>query len=86
MADRIVVLHGGAREGQSLTVAHEVTRVLVASEAPGLVDIYEDTGRQTHVRGNDQPGAVFDFVGQEPVGDEHAQVLRLPHTGAPDSV
>ncbi|HET7408236.1 MAG TPA: hypothetical protein VFJ21_14015 [Mycobacteriales bacterium] len=83
MADRIVVLRGGARDGNTLTVAPEVTRVIVASEAPGLVDIYEDTGEQTQVRGNDQPGVVYDFVGQEAASDEHLQVLRRPMTGRP---
>lgn len=83
MADRIVVLRGGARDGNTLTVAPEVTRVLVASEAPGLVDIYEDTGEQVPVRGNDQPGVVYDFVGQEAASDEQQQVLRRPMTGWP---
>lgn len=84
MADRIVVLRGGVRDGQSLTVAPEVTRVIVASDAPGLVDIYEDTGEQTHLRGNERPAFVYDFVGQEAITDEHAQVLRMPLTGSPD--
>ena len=83
MADRIVVLRGGARDGNTLTVAPEVTRDIVASEAPGLVDIYEDTGEQTQVRGNDQPGVVYDFVGQEAASDEHLQVLHRPMTGRP---
>lgn len=81
MPDRIVLLRGGARDGASTTVAEEVTRLLVASEAPGLVDVYEDSGQHAHVRGNDEPGAVFSWVGQEPLDAEHGQLLRMPHTG-----
>ncbi len=80
MADTIAVLRGGARDGQTTIVSDDVRRLRVASEAPGLVDVYESTGATEHVRGNQQPGVVFEFRSQEPMTDEHGQVLRLPAT------
>lgn len=82
MAETIALLSGGVRDGQSTTVPDEVRVLRVASEAPGLIDIYTDTGEHAHVRGNSEPGRVFAFTGQEPMTEEEGEVLRLPHTGA----
>jgi hypothetical protein len=48
-----------------------------------LVDVYESTDETEHVRGNDEPAIVYDFVGQEPVTDPSATHLHLPHTPGP---
>jgi hypothetical protein len=73
-----VVLRGGSRDGESTVVDDEVDRLLAASDAPGLVDVYEATDETQHVRGNDEPAIVFDFVGQEAIGDMAPEMLHMP--------
>ena len=46
-----VVLRGGSRDGDSTEVADDVERLLAASDAPGLVDVYARTEEQAHLRG-----------------------------------
>lgn len=65
MADELVVLSGGSRDGESTTVAQGVRRLVAASEAPGLLDVYEADGRTRHVPGNDEDALVFILVDQE---------------------
>ncbi len=69
MAEELVVLRGGSRDGESTMVQEGVRRVLAASDAPGLVEIYEADGSTAHVGGNDPDALVFIHVGQEPAGD-----------------
>jgi hypothetical protein len=76
-----VVLVGGSRDGESTVLDDQDRRLLAASEAPGLIDVYEPTGETRHLAGNDEPVAVFAFVGQEPVGDLSPQSLRMPDHG-----
>ena len=78
MSDELVVLRGGSRDGESTNVAEGVRRVLAASVAPGLIDVYEANGETEHVAGNDGDGLVFAFVGQEPVGDTAPEMLHPP--------
>ena len=78
MADELVVLRGGSRDGESTTVAEGVRRVLAASIAPGLIDVYEANGETQHVSGNDADALVFAHVGQEPVGDTAPEMLHPP--------
>jgi hypothetical protein len=75
-----IVLHGGSRDGESTTVDEHIERLYAASEAPGMVDIYEATDRTEHVRGNDEAAIVYNFVGQEAVDDTTATRLHMPHT------
>ena len=44
----LVVLRGGSRDGESTDVDEHVERLLAASEAPGLIDIYEATDETAH--------------------------------------
>ena len=78
MSDELVVLRGGSRDGESTTVAEGVRRVLAASVAPGLIDVYEADGSSEHLPGNDAPALVFVHVGQEPVGDTAPEMLHPP--------
>ena len=52
MSDELVVLRGGVRDGESTTVQEGVRRLLAASDAPGLVEIYEANGETADVPGN----------------------------------
>ena len=78
MSDELVVLRGGSRDGESTTVAEGVRRVLAASVAPGLIDVYEANGESEHVPGNDGEALVLAHVGQEPVGDTASEMLHPP--------
>jgi hypothetical protein len=73
-----VVLVGGSRDGESTVVDDEVRRLLAASDAPGLLDIYEPTGEQRHLPGNEDPAEVYAFIGQEPIGDIAPESLHMP--------
>ncbi|HVE73615.1 MAG TPA: hypothetical protein VNA30_00775 [Mycobacteriales bacterium] len=78
MSDELVVLRGGVRDGESTTVESGVRRLLAASDAPGLVEIYEDSGETDHLEGNDGPARVFVHAGQEPAGDLAAEMQHSP--------
>ena len=82
MSDELVVLRGGSRDGESATVAEGVRRLLAASVAPGMLDVYEANGETEQVRGNDQPALVMEHVGQEPVGDTAPELLHPSVSGA----
>lgn len=73
-----VVLRGGSRDGESTTVDDAVTRLLAASEAPGMLDIYEPTGHRHSLPGNQEPALVFAFVGQEAIGDMAPEAIHMP--------
>ena len=76
----LIVLRGGSRDGESTEVDEHVERLLAASEAPGMIDIYEATAETEHVRGNDEPAIVYDFVGQEPASELEPVHLHMPHS------
>jgi hypothetical protein len=76
----LIVLRGGSRDGESTDVDEHVERLLAASDAPGLIDVYEATDETEHVRGNDEEAIVYSFVGQEPISDTSATHLHMPHT------
>jgi hypothetical protein len=79
----LIVLRGGSRDGESTDVDEHVERLLAASDAPGLIDVYEATEETEHVRGNDEAAVVYSFVGQEPISDTSAIHLHMPHTPGP---
>jgi len=81
MADELVVLRGGVRDGESTTVQEGVRRLLAASDAPGLIEIYEANGETGRVRGNDEDALVFVHVGQEPAGDLAPELQHSPTPG-----
>ena len=82
MADELVVLRGGVRDGESTTVQEGVRRLIAASDAPGLVEVYEANGETGRVKGNNDDALVFIHVGQEPAGDIAPE---LQHAPAPTS-
>jgi hypothetical protein len=78
MADELVVLRGGVRDGESTTVQDGVRRLLAASDAPGLVEVYEANGETAEVAGNAGSALVFVHVGQEPAGDIAPELQHSP--------
>jgi hypothetical protein len=74
----LVLLRGGSRDGESTTVDEEVTRLYAASDAPGLVDVYEATDELGDVRGNDEQAIVYAFTEQLPVDETTATHLHMP--------
>jgi hypothetical protein len=71
MTEDVVTLEGGSRDGESTHVAAGVRRLLAASDAPGLVDVYEADGRTS------EDGAlVFVHVGQEPADGMANEMLH----------
>ena len=74
----LVVLVGGSRDGESTTVDPEVHRILAASDAPGLLDVYEETAQTQHVAGNSEPAIVFEFRGQESAEGIAPEALHMP--------
>jgi hypothetical protein len=79
----MIVLRGGSRDGESTDVDEHVERLLAASDAPGMIDIYEATDETEQIRGNDEPAIVYTFVGQEPISDMSATHVHMPHTPGP---
>ena len=80
MADELVVLRGGSRDGESTVVQDGVRRILAASNAPGMIDVYEANGETAHVPGNQDDALVMIHVGQEPVGDIAPEMLHSKPT------
>ena len=78
MPHELVLLRGGSRDGESTEVDQGVRRLLAASDAPGLLDVYEANGQTQVLRGNGDPALVFEHVGQEAAGDLAAEHLRAP--------
>ena len=82
MSDELVVLRGGVRDGESTTVQDGVRRLLAASDAPGLVEVYEANGQTEEVAGNPTAALVFVHVRQEPAGDLAPELQHSPRPGS----
>ena len=78
MAELTAVLSGGSRDGESTVVDDAVERLYAASDAPGLLDIYERTDERRHLRGNDDPAWVFAFSGQESAEGIAPEAIHMP--------
>jgi hypothetical protein len=76
----LVLLRGGSRDGESTDLDEHVERLYAASEAPGLIDVYEATETLARVEGNDDEAIVFEFVGQESLTEHEGTQLHMPHT------
>ena len=83
MSEELVVLRGGSRDGESTTVQQGVRRLLAASAAPGLIDVYEANGETASVEGNPGDALVLVHVAQEPVGDIAPEMLHPPQQNNP---
>lgn len=81
MAEITVVLEGGSRAGESTVVDEEVVRLYAASEAPGLLDVYESTDERRPLEGNTDPAIVFTFVGQESAEGIAPEAIHMPTAG-----
>ena len=79
MSDELVVLRGGSRDGESTKVDSGVRRILAASEAPGLLDVYEANGETQDLPGNSEQALVFEHAGQEPAEGIAPEMLHPPH-------
>jgi hypothetical protein len=78
MADDLVVLRGGSRDGESTKVEQGVTRLLTPSDGPGLLEVYEDGGETAHVPGNSEAARVFVHAGQQGAEDVAPEALHAP--------
>lgn len=78
MADDLVVLRGGSRDGESTKVEQGVRRLLAASDAPGLLEVYEDSGQTAHLAGNAEDARVFVHAGQEVAEDVAPELQHAP--------
>lgn len=78
MSDELVVLRGGSRDGESTKVQVGVRRLLAASDAPGLLEVYEANGETEDVARNAEQALVFVHAGQEPAGDVAPELLHSP--------
>jgi hypothetical protein len=83
MPDELVVLRGGTRDGESTTVRQGVRRLVAASAAPGLLDVYEANGETQSLPNNSEDALVFVHAGQEPVGDTAPELLHPPQQPSP---
>lgn len=72
------MLRGGSRDGESTRIQAGVRRILAASAAPGLLDVYEADGTTAHVPGNDVDALVFAHVSQESAEGIAPEALHLP--------
>lgn len=82
MAEELVVLRGGVRDGESTTVQDGVRRLIAASDAPGLVEVYEANGETARVDGNPDDALVFLHVGQEAAGGLAPELQHSPRSGS----
>lgn len=78
MAEDLVLLRGGSRDGESTRVHDGVRRLLAPSDAPGLLDVYEANGQTEHVPGNDQDALVLVHVGQQSAEGVAPDLLHAP--------
>lgn len=78
MADELVVLRGGSRDGESTTVQEGVRRLLAASAAPGLLEIYEANGETEHLPRNSEDAFVFVHVGEQAAEGIAPELLHAP--------
>lgn len=78
MAQELIVLEGGSRDGASTVVDEGVRRLLTPSDAPGLLEVYEADGRTRPVPGNDEEGLVFVHAGQQSAEGVAPELLHAP--------
>ena len=85
MTDELVVLRGGSRDGESTRVRQGVRRLLAASQAPGLLDVYEANGLTDDLPGNQEAALVFVHAGQQAADGVAPEMLHGPPSHEPPS-
>jgi hypothetical protein len=78
MSEDLVILRGGNRDGETTRVQEGVRRLVAASPAPGLLDVYEANGQTESVSGNTGDALVFVLAGQEPADGVAPEMLHSP--------
>jgi hypothetical protein len=78
MSEDLIILRGGNRDGETTRVQEGVRRLLTASPAPGLLDVYEADGTTESVEGNPDDALVFVLAGQEPADGIAPEMLHSP--------
>lgn len=78
MSEDLIILRGGNRDGETTRVQEGVRRLLTASPAPGLLDVYEADGTTESVEGNPGDALVFVLAGQEPADGVAPEMLHSP--------
>jgi len=73
----IASLRGGTRDGETTEVDDDVRRLLAASAAPGLIDVYEATEETVDVPGSGT-AVVFDFSGEQAAEGMAPELLHHP--------
>lgn len=81
MAEELVVLSGGSRDGESTRVQDGVRRLLATSDAPGLLEVYEANGLTQDLPGNDRAALVFVHAGQQSAEGVAPELLHSPSSG-----
>lgn len=76
--ERVAMLRGGSRDGETTSVDDDVSRLLAASEAPGLLDVYERTAEPARAAGNEEVAVVFAFVGNEAADQVAPEAIHMP--------
>lgn len=79
MAQHTALLRGGARDGQTTTVDQGVRRLVTTSDAPGLMDIYEQRDEEVELPDHGLV-VVFELVGQEPATGFAPEMQTMPHS------
>lgn len=77
MAEDLVILKGGNRDGETTRVQEGVRRLVTTSPAPGLLDVYEADGTTASVPGSGE-ALVFVLAGQQPAEGVSPEVLHSP--------
>jgi hypothetical protein len=78
VAEIIAVLTGGSRDGESTVLDDHVDRLYAASDAPGLLDVYESTGETKPLAGNTEPATVFAFAGRVSAEGIEPEAIHMP--------
>jgi hypothetical protein len=78
VAEIIAVLSGGSRDGESTVLDGHVDRLYAASDAPGLLDVYEATGETRPLAGNTEAATVFAFAGRVSAEEIAPEAIHMP--------
>jgi hypothetical protein len=78
VAEIIAVLSGGSRDGESTVLDDHVDRLYAASDAPGLLDVYESTGETKPLPGNTDAAILFVFAERVSAEGFAPEAIHMP--------